>query len=129
MNSHFNRPQISALAFVVVLSGCSATKPECESNETRLAVIEAISGNSQNPLARFAETNARPAAASRNEKPVYQLTQRLVTVSVSEDKRTLTCSGGISVLYGDLKATKEIEFTVQRAPDDKLSISVAPFQF
>jgi hypothetical protein len=53
----------------------------------------------------------------------------MVTTSTSKDKRTLQCSGGISVAVGDLKATKEINFTVQRSSDGKLSVSVAPFQF
>ena len=82
-----------------------------------------------NPLARFATNNATPGAASRKEKPVYQLTQKLVKNGASKDKRTLQCSGGISVVYGDLKATKEIDFSLQQAENGKLSVSVTPFQF
>jgi hypothetical protein len=118
----------AALASVAFLSGCSA-KPDCDSNETRLAVIEAVSGDAHNLLARFAAKNARPTSPSEKDKPVYQLTQKLVTTSSSKDKRTLQCSGGVSVLYGDLKATKEIEFTVQQAADGKRSVSVKPFEF
>ena len=118
----------SALASLVLVCSCSA-KPDCDSNETRLAVIEAVSGDAHNPLARFAAKNATPTSPSEKDKPVYQLTQKLVTTSASRDKRTLQCSGGISVLYGDLKATKEIEFTVQQAADGKRSVSVEPFEF
>ena len=44
-------------------------------------------------------------------------------------QRTLKCSGAISVAVGDLKATKEVNFTVQQSSDGKKSVSVAPFQF
>ena len=103
---------------------------KCKSVSFRpFAVIEAVSGDAHNPLARFAAKNATPKSPSEKDKPVYQLTQKLVTTSASKDKRTLQCSGGISVLYGDLKATKEIEFTVQQAADGKRSVSVQPFEF
>jgi hypothetical protein len=49
-----------------------------------------------------------------------------VTTSSSNQKR---CSGAISVTVGDVKASKEIEFSVQKAVDGKLSVSVTPFQF
>jgi hypothetical protein len=33
----------------------------------------------------------------------------------------------LSVIYGDIKASKEVNFTVQQASDGKVSVSVAPF--
>jgi hypothetical protein len=53
----------------------------------------------------------------------------MVTTKTSKDKRTLECSGPLSVTYGDLMATKEVNFTVQRSSDGKVSVSVVPFQF
>jgi hypothetical protein len=49
-----------------------------------------------------------------------------VTTSSSNQKR---CSGAISVTVGDVKASKEIDFSVQKATDGKLSVSITPFQF
>lgn len=52
-----------------------------------------------------------------------------MTISTSNQKRTLQCSGAISVTVGDVEASKEIEFSVQTSTDGKLSVSVTPFQF
>jgi hypothetical protein len=41
-------------------------------------------------------------------KPFYGLGEKIATMSTSEDKRTLTCSGAISVVVGDTKAPKEV---------------------
>ena len=60
---------------------------------------------------------------------MYLLGEKIVTTSTSEDKRSLACSGAISALVGNTKATKEVTFTVQRTSDGKLSVSVTPFQF
>jgi hypothetical protein len=35
----------------------------------------------------------------------------------------------MSVSVGDTKATKEIEFSVQRSSDGKVSVAMVPFQF
>jgi len=125
----------------MLLSGCDA-KPECDSIETRGAVLNIVSADHANPLVAYAARNStvktddtkNPASeenksAGSNMKPLYLLGQRMVTTSTSKDKRTLQCSGGISVAVGDLKATKEINFTVQRSSDGTLSVSVVPFQF
>jgi hypothetical protein len=53
----------------------------------------------------------------------------MVTTSTSDNKRTLKCSGSLSVTVGDTKASKEVDFTVQQSPDGKITVSVAPFQF
>ena len=60
---------------------------------------------------------------------MYLLGDKIVTTSTSKDSRTLTCSGAISATVGDAKASKEINFTVQRSSDGKISVSVVPFQF
>jgi hypothetical protein len=52
-----------------------------------------------------------------------------MATSARYQKRTLQCSGEISVTVGDVKAFKEAEFSVQKATDGKLSVSVTPFQF
>jgi hypothetical protein len=122
--------------FLIFLSGCGV-KPECDSSETRLAVLQAVSDDHNNALAKYAAKNPNVAkssdasseAAKSKERPIYLLGEKVVTTSTSEDKRTLSCRGSISVTVGDTKASKEIEFTVQQSPDGKISVSVAPFQF
>jgi hypothetical protein len=135
---HFHERSIIfwSLPFLVFLSGCSA-KPECDSPETRNAVLQTILDDHNNPLVKYAAKNSTTAkssdASSESEKskepPLYLLGEKIITTSTSEDKRTLTCSGRISVTVGDTKASKEVQFTVQQTPDGKLSVSVAPFQF
>jgi hypothetical protein len=121
--------------FLIFLSGCGAPKVECDSSETRNAVLEAISNDHKNALGTFAAKNSNAAkdveksANSESAKPLYRLGEKIVTTSTSTDARTLTCSGSISVIVGDTKASKEVNFTVQRLTDGKISVSVAPFQF
>jgi hypothetical protein len=130
-----------SLPCLVLLSGCNA-RPECDSFETRSAVLKSVSDNHSNSLGEYAASSnankdgsdkAGPAAAKstkeEGKKPLYLLGERMVTTSTSEDKRTLKCSGAISATVGDTKASKEINFTVQQAPDGKISVSVEPFQF
>lgn len=122
--------------FLVVSSGCIAA-PECDSIETRKAVLQFVLGDGNNPLVTYAAKNSMAgktsaAANSQNsesEKPLYQLGQKIVTTSTSKDKLTVKCSGGISAAVGDTKATKEVTFTVQQSTDGKISVSVDPFQF
>ena len=122
--------------FLIFLSGCSA-KPECDSSETRLAVLQTVSDDHNNALAKYAAKNPNMAKSSdasseaekSKERPLYLLGEKIVTTSTSEDKRTLKCTGAISVTVGGTKASKEIEFTVQQSPDGKISVSIAPFQF
>jgi hypothetical protein len=124
------------LPFLIFLSGCNA-KPECDSSETRNAVLKTISDDHNNALGKYAaenSTTAKPGdASSESEKlrqqPLYSLGEKIVTTSTIEDKRTLKCSGSISVTVGDTKASKEIDFTVQQSSDGKITVSVAPFQF
>jgi hypothetical protein len=119
---------------LILLSGCDA-KPDCDSSETRNAVLHAVSDDHNNALGKYAAKNSTTAsdASSEAEKtrqqPLYLLGEKIVTTSTSEDKRTLKCSGSMSVTVGDTKASKEVVFTVQQSRDGKLTVSVDPFQF
>jgi hypothetical protein len=127
---------------LIFLGGCDA-KPECDSFETRSAVLQTVSDDHNNALVAYAARNstalkeksdnasseAEKSAKSDSTKPRYRLGERMVTISTSADKRTLTCSGLISVTVGELKASKEVNFTVQQSSDGKVAVSVAPFQF
>jgi hypothetical protein len=114
--------------FLFVLSGCGA-EPECDSIETRSAVLQTVLDDHRNPLMNYAEKNSTAKPNLENTKPLYLLGERIVTTSKSQDKRTLGCSGAISVSVGDIKASKQIDFTVQKSTDGNISVSVAPFQF
>lgn len=131
------RPTVSwSLPFLIFLSGCTA-KPECDTFEARNAVLKTISDDHNNALGKYAaenSTTAKPSDPStESEKlrgqPQYVLGEKIVTTSTSKDKRTLTCSGALSVMVGDTKASKEVNFTVQQASDGKITVSVDPFQF
>jgi hypothetical protein len=122
--------------FPIFLSGCNA-KPECDSFETRNAVLQAVSDDHNNALVKYAAKNSNLAKSSdtsseaekSRQKPLYLLGEEMVTTSTSKDKRTLKCSGSISVIVDDTKASKEVNFTVQQPSDGKMSVSVDPFEF
>jgi hypothetical protein len=127
--------------FLIFLSGCGA-KSECDSFETRNAVLQILSGDHNNALATYAAKNstavkekssnateAEKSASLESTKPLYLLGEKIVTISTSADKRTLECSGSISVTVGETKASKEVNFTVQQSSEGKITVSVAPFQF
>jgi hypothetical protein len=142
--SHFCERALLLLGFpfLIFLHGCSSS-PECDSIETRTALLQNVLDDHANALASYAARNSTEnkgnmgnpgpdAAKSANPeraKPQYLLGQRMVTISAAKDKRTLKCSGGISASVGDIKVTKEIDFTVQRSSDGKISVSVDPFEF
>lgn len=113
---------------MISLGGCEP-KLECDSPETRKAVLDAVSDDHRNPLVEFAARNSTAKASLDSNKPLYLLGDKIVTTSTSKDKRTLQCSGAMSVTVGDVKASKEVEFAAQRMADGKLSVSVTPFQF
>jgi hypothetical protein len=119
---------------LILLSGCDA-KPECDSFEARNAVLHAVSDDHNNVLGKYAAKNSTTAsdASSEAEKsrqqPLYRLGEKIVTTSTSEDKRTLKCSGSMSVTVGDTTAAKEVVFTVQQSRDGKITVSADPFQF
>jgi hypothetical protein len=122
--------------FLIFLNGCGA-KPECDSFETRNAVLKAVSEDHNNALVNYAAKNstttnsseANSEAEKSNQQPLYRLGETIVTTSTSKDRQTLQCSGAISATVGNAKASKEVNFTVQQSPDGKISVSVAPFQF
>jgi hypothetical protein len=122
--------------FLILLTGCDA-KPECDSFETRNAVLKTVSDDHNNALIKYAVRNSTMAKSSdasaeaKNSKqqPLYALAEKIATTSTSENKRTLKCSGSMSVTIGETKASKEINFTVQQSPDGNISVSVDPFQF
>ena len=134
---HFRRrPTVFwSLPFLIFLGGCDA-KPECDSFETRNAVLKTVSEDHQNALAEYAakssnlakSSDANSEAEKSKQQPLYVLGEKIVTTSTSKDKRTLKCSGSISATVGDTKASKEVNFTVQQS-DGKITVSVDPFQF
>jgi hypothetical protein len=65
----------------------------------------------------------------KSETPLYQLGEKIVTTSTSKDKLTVKCSGWTSAAVDDIKATKEVTFTVQQSPDGAISVSIDPFNF
>jgi hypothetical protein len=134
---HFRRrPTVFwSLPFLIFLGGCDA-KPECDSFETRNAVLKTVSEDHKNALAEYAakssnlakSSDANSEAEKSKQQPLYVLGEKIVTTSTSKDKRTLKCSGSISATVGDTKASKEVNFTVQQS-DGKIAVSVEPFQF
>ena len=119
---------LCSLPILMSLGGCDP-KPECDLPETRRAVLDIVSDDHRNPLVEFAARNSTAKVSLENNRPLYLLGEKIVTTSTSNQKRTLQCSGAISVTVGDVKASKEVEFSVQKAKDGKLSVSVTPFQF
>jgi hypothetical protein len=120
------------LPLLFILGGCGRPPVECESPETRNAVLAAVSDDHGNALAVFAAKNSNVPASDANSeraKPFYRLGDTMVTISTSGDKRTLKCTGMMSVVVGDTRASKNVNFTAQRSTDGKLSVSVEPFQF
>ena len=124
-----DRSALWTLPILLLLTGCGDAEPECDTIETRQAVLQAVSADQNNPLGAFAERDSTMKAALKDSKPLYQLGQKIVTTAAKDGKKTLQCSGGISVSVGDTKATKEIEFSVQRSSDGNISVAVVPFQF
>jgi hypothetical protein len=89
-------------------------------------------GRSHNALVEYAAKNSTMTTSNAEkpkQQPLYLLGEKIVTTSTSEDKRTLKCSGSISVTVGDTKASKDVNFTLQQSSEGKITVSVAPFQF
>jgi hypothetical protein len=136
----WSRAFVWIVPLLIFSSDCHAAT-ECDTFETRNAVLQTISDDHNNALGKSATKSYVARSESKNtaeqltnlenekQRPLYQLGEKIVTSSVSEDKRTVSCSGSISVTVGDTKALKEVNFTVQQMSDGKISVSVAPFQF
>ena len=94
-------------------------KPECDSPETRKAILDIVSDDHRNPLVEFAARNSTAKnstakASLEYNKPLYLLGEKIVTTSSSNQKRTLQCSGAISVTVGDVKASRRSSFPCRR---------------
>jgi hypothetical protein len=91
----FSRATIVVLGFrfPIVLSGCNA-KPECDSFETRNAVLRTVSDDHNNVLGEYAAKNSTTASDAGSEaeksrrKPLYVLGEKMVTTSTSNNKQT-----------------------------------------
>jgi hypothetical protein len=137
LDAAFSQAMLVCWSFpcLIFLNGCGAKPLECDSFETRNAVLHTVSDDHNNPLVKYAAQNPNMAKSGgahsedEKQKPLYLLGDKIVTTSTSKDKRTLTCRGSVSVTVGDTKASKEVNFTVQQPPDGKISVSVEPFQF
>jgi hypothetical protein len=106
---YFRERTFLSLPLLIFLNGCGA-KPECDSFETRNAVLQIVSDDHSNALANYAAKNsnvvkdksnnaaseANKSANLESTKPLYLLGEKIVTTSTSADKRTLQCSGAIS---------------------------------
>jgi hypothetical protein len=123
------------LPLLIFLSGCKPQPSACDTSEIRNDVLKSFFDDPSNRLAAYAAKNstANPDSASiaspEGEKPLYALGEEMVTTSTSADKRTFQCSCEISVTVDGTTASKDVNFTVQKALDGKISVSVAPFQF
>jgi acyl-CoA reductase-like NAD-dependent aldehyde dehydrogenase len=130
---------------LLLLSSCGGADPDCNSADTRDAVIKTVSGDSNNALVDYAVKNSEAlkkkvnAASTEAEKSaitakarhsaVYRLGEAITTNSKSPDKRTVTCSGKmITTVEGDI-VQKQVDFRVEQTPDGQHSVSVTPFQF
>jgi hypothetical protein len=104
--------------------------PQCDSSETRNAVVRIVSGDSNNALADYAAKNSGAVQARVNNASTeaekqeiwekarqvvsYRLSDAISTNSKRKDKRTVTCSGSLSTTLEDAKAQKKVDFKVER---------------
>lgn len=133
------------VSLLLLLSGCGAADPDCNSADTRASVIKTVSGDSNNPLVDYAVKNSEAlkkkvnAASTEPDKSaisakarkdaVYRLSDQITTSSKSLDKRTVTCSGTMfATVEGDI-VQKRVDFKVEQTSDGQHSVSVSPFQF
>ena len=136
---------IGIVPVLLLLSGCGAAEPDCNSADSRAAVIKSISGNSNNALVDYAVKNSDALKTKANDartgadksamleqarqSAVYRLSETITTNSKSKDKRTVTCSGTMFVtVEGDI-VQKQVDFKVEQGPDNEPTVTVSPFQF
>ena len=83
---------------LVLLGGCEA-RPECDSPETRSAVLDAVANDHNNALGEYAANNSTTAsdaskkAETSRRQPIYVLGEKLVTISTTDHKQTLQRRG------------------------------------
>ena len=108
-------------------------------------MVKIVSDNNNNALANYAARNSSVVEAKANsarteaekseiwkiaaEGASYTLDDAISTNSTSEDKRSVTCSGLLAATVDDATAQKQVDFKVEETPDEKVSVSVSPFQF
>ncbi|MGY8664893.1 hypothetical protein Q3C01_21395 [Bradyrhizobium sp. UFLA05-109] len=144
---HFReaQPVLGCLPVLLLLSSCGGATLECESLDTRTAVVKIVSDDSNNALVSYAVKNSTAVAAmisntnTEAEKlailekvrqgAAYRLDDTIRTNSRGKAKRAVSCTGLLYVTVEDVTAQKEVDFKVERAADGKISISVSPFQF
>jgi hypothetical protein len=130
---------------LLLLSGCGDVGPDCASSDARNAVVEIVSGDSNNALVNYAAKNSSVVEAMVNhantedEKSAiwqrarqgasYRLDDTISTNSRSKDLRAVTCSGLLYATVEDATAQKQVDFKVEQTPDGKMSVSVDSFQF
>lgn len=134
-----------SLPVLLLLNGCGGAKLECDSSDTRNSVLRIISGDSNNALVNYAAKNSSVVgarvdnASTEAEKRAiletarqgasYRLGDTISTNSKSKHKRAVTCSGLLYATVEDATAEKQVDFTVEQAPDGRVTVSVSPFQF
>jgi hypothetical protein len=139
------RTYMGVVPILLLLSGCGAAEPDCNSADSRAAVIGIVSGDPHNALVDYAVKNSdalktREKAAGTNadksamlekarQSAVYRLSETIATNSKSKDKRSLTCSGTMFVtVEGDI-VQKQVDFKVDQPADGKPAVTVSAFQF
>ena len=136
---------LGSLPVLLMLSGCGEAGPECDSLDTRNAVVKVVSGDGNNALVNYAAKHSSVVEARVNsasteaeksavwekarQEASYRLGDEISTNSRSKDRRAVTCSGVLSATVEDVTAQKQVEFEVEEAPDGTVSVSVSPFQF
>ena len=144
--SMFGRPHASALGclpVLLLLSGCGAAGPACDSPEVRGSVVRLVADNRDNSLLKFAIENSSSIAemldhanAEADKSAIRDKAKQAATYALddnilvnSSSGRAASCTGVIGVSVGDTSAQKEVEFKVEQQADGKISVSVKPFLF
>jgi hypothetical protein len=82
-----------SFACLILLSGCSANPLECDSFETRNAVLKSVSDDHNNALVKYAAQNPNMTKSSgagseaEKQKPLYLLSEKIVTTSARTSGR------------------------------------------
>ena len=129
----------------LLLSSCGSTGPECSSLDNRNSLVKIVSDDTNNKLVNFAVKNSSSVAAmvadtkteaeksaiweKARQGAVYRLDDTILTNSRNWATRAVTCSGLLYVTVGDTIAQKQVDFTVERTTNGKMSVSVDPFLF